>query len=523
MLKAFLAFVSLFGFCQSSLAAVEAKDPRCPAPQPLREFNMTPQLIPAWLRTVGSKVKTIEDFICCLPEQYRKNYIVGHSSVAGQNGTPREPRVILFNELSGKPPKPLKLALSINTGAPKLLQGNAVEMAAPDPQTKDLNYFDLPFGEKGFPHVAKNPKLCLSCHGEYEKIPLAGPKSIFDVFPHWPRFVGGAFSCNANDDKLQSIVSMAARDAILSNPRFKCLDKSLVEPNDINNPEVEKRFLAARAKVEAFDAELFKISTARINRITSAHPSFQKLKFIIMGHKLFCDVKFSRWIPKDELDRVTAKVRLSSDFKRGKTAGEIFERQLNTALKDLSLLREKGKILSLTKEDVEGALKNGMSMETKIARCKVSPNNPTADPERFKELWAKHASTKVEDLDLHELLKIDSSLKNNFAFNDSIIRLMTEGYNLDSSSFNRSPLASAAVEFTAHGLNVLPHEPENSPISKMFAQQDQGPRVIREESKTYALVIPAEEACEKLRLLSLAAFSNSGSVVDKISEPPTTR
>lgn len=90
---------------------------RCPGPKMPKHFD-NPRLISNWLRASGKHVKTIEEFVCCLPDAFQKQYIIGHSSVAAQNGTPNSPRVIMFDVKEEKgvfAPKRM-LTMSFNGG-----------------------------------------------------------------------------------------------------------------------------------------------------------------------------------------------------------------------------------------------------------------------------------------------------------------------------------------------------------------------------------------------------------------------
>src|SRR4051812_31836958 len=67
----------------------------CQAPQALTLEQMAPERLTAWLAANHSSVPDLGAFICCLPEAYRNNFLVGHLSIAGQPGSPESPRVIM--------------------------------------------------------------------------------------------------------------------------------------------------------------------------------------------------------------------------------------------------------------------------------------------------------------------------------------------------------------------------------------------------------------------------------------------
>lgn len=200
----------------------------------MNESHMTPQGIQGWLRTVGSKVKTVQEFVCCLPEEYRSNYMVGHSSVAGQNGTAASPRVIMMNNVNNRKGRPLQMLLSFNGGEKSMAGHKSIEIAYLNPRNKEAEYFDLEFDEIRGKHLSnKNPESCMNCHGQDGKAPAGGAKMIFDVFGDWHRFVGGVdFPCNKEEDQLRSIVEDQAVESVLSNPQYSCLDKTKLKKDE---------------------------------------------------------------------------------------------------------------------------------------------------------------------------------------------------------------------------------------------------------------------------------------------------
>ena len=241
--------------------AVEPKP--CPV-APLQESKITAEGLTKYLAIFNKKSTSIEDFVCCLPEQFRQSIAVAHSSVAAQNSRPESPRVIMSNFVSGKPPTKF---LSINGGHPDLNQSNSVEMVLVDDKTGEVTLHDISFSKDGAKVSEANPPLCLKCHG-------SSPHLIFEGPTLWPRFVNGmvteldhpagfanGVSRSAAKNCFESKES-AAKRALKENPRYRCLTKDvpgvnfLIEFDDAIEEQNEKR-IASLAR-ESKDFSRFK-------------------------------------------------------------------------------------------------------------------------------------------------------------------------------------------------------------------------------------------------------------------------
>src|SRR4029079_13224583 len=79
---------------QSSLVS----NNQCKAGKPLKIEEMkSVEDISSYFEKNKKNLTTIDDYVCCLPKEYLKNYLVGIASAAGQNGTPDGPRIIMFD------------------------------------------------------------------------------------------------------------------------------------------------------------------------------------------------------------------------------------------------------------------------------------------------------------------------------------------------------------------------------------------------------------------------------------------
>ena len=219
----------------------------CPAVI-LREDQLTPQQIDLYLQRNASKIKTVDDFVCCLPESYRRNYISATNSKAAQNSNPFNPRVLIFNPI---PPATfdLRVVFSINGGDPKLNQFESVETLFVDQKKKTGAFYDIDFSPKKGVMSAANPDQCMMCHGA----PSSGEgtvRFIFDPFGAWMRFANGFTPCNEAEARWLTAVDHIADESLRKNPRYRCLIPT--------TPAIKRELL------EKFDTSLATLETTRV-------------------------------------------------------------------------------------------------------------------------------------------------------------------------------------------------------------------------------------------------------------------
>lgn len=284
--------------------------PSCRAKTPMPAV-LTPESLRGWLGGNGNLIRNPGDFICCLPAEYRStDFISIHSSIAGQNGTPKSPRVILHLpptvNLSGEDGTDKNLmAFTINGGEPDMFQSDEVEIMNYQTKSGSFDLFDLRKVPGDVYMISEaNPKACMRCHGESSgRVPKHGPRPLFDEDP-WHRIVGGAMKCNPEQDKLQYLKSKKALEAIRDNPRFACLDKSsllkslkaLKDRND--NIFSNDHFRNQNHSIASFDHLLFVANYRRVEKMISDSPNYNAYKYIIAGSE-FCGVvsNLEKWMP----------------------------------------------------------------------------------------------------------------------------------------------------------------------------------------------------------------------------------
>lgn len=381
----------------------------CKAPQPLNESLMTPQGIQGWLRTVGSSVKTVQDFVCCLPEEYRSNYMVGHSSVAGQNGTPASPRVIMMNKFDGRKKK-MRMLLSFNGGEASMLGGKSIEMAYINPKNKEAEYFDLEFNEVKGRHLSvKNPESCMNCHGLAGKVPPGGAKMIFDVFGDWHRFVGGVTvgPCNKEEDELRRIVEAQAVESVRKNPQYKCLDKSLLEKD-------------AKGEYFKFSSPLAGIDNG-INDLKDGPALHQRRKWAqsvleldkykhFMAASYFCGGKINDWMGPEIYRRNFANLEIDPRLKKDGPLEQVFKEALQDEDKKVLEFRKKQQITIANKNAEKRIMEINRSSRACLDRNKHNQYFQDYEKQLFQR--ARQESSKYyQNRDPLLLLEMDSYLR----------------------------------------------------------------------------------------------------------------
>lgn len=314
--SAALIFCALVSFFASPARAVET-NAACPT-TPMSELQATPEGLKVWLQTHRNQVVTPDQLICCLPEVYRKNYLIAPNSQAGQNGSPESPRVLLHPSLV-QHSKGNQAIFSINGGASYLNNTQNVEMAFFRAQNERLEYIDIDFSSGKYAPLKTNPKQCMQCHGLGDGgAPAEGPRPIFDPFGHWPRFVGGALKCNPAEDQLQLKAQRRALQAVRDNPRFRCLDRSQI---DVDLAKLKLReapglsvIKTGNENLSGFDSYLMTVNMKRVARLIRKTVDYDAYKFLIVGsEKCNLFTALDEWIPMQVIAKHTNLSTISSD------------------------------------------------------------------------------------------------------------------------------------------------------------------------------------------------------------------
>lgn len=275
--------------------AFAEKNPACPAPHELNRNLMNAVGIKSFIQSNG--IKDIGDFICCLPKDFRENYVVTHSSIAAQNSNYKSPRILFFSaeEETGN----ARTILSVNGGAKDLNQTSNIEILSDNSQTREVELYDIEVRPKGPVLSERNPPLCMSCHGDYGIAGVGGPHPNFEPSLSWKRFIGGSFTCNETEQKYHKLLDQKAIQAIQENPRFKCLGK-----NNSTGPFDAGNFLST------LDNRLDILNSRRVAKIIRSTPEYERFKYAIIGSNLCVNrggpkLKISEWVPEKILKKMS--------------------------------------------------------------------------------------------------------------------------------------------------------------------------------------------------------------------------
>ena len=275
----------------SPSAQAAAETPACAVEK--LAMPLTPDKLQKFLK--NSKIKKVEDLICCLPAEYQKNYVVIHSSFAFQAGVPDHPRVILYQPQANNR-KTLDMAITF-TGDDKSLNGfNNVEVMYNNPTKSEAELYDIDFNQS---HKLSDPdpKECLGCHAPNSKdLKTAGVKPIFTEFP-WPYTVG-TMSTSVLEDKGREYfekIDAHAKNAIKTQHRYSCIDAS----SKLVDNTIE------------FDGLTINLNRRRVAKLILETPDYKRFRPLIVGAGIGCldgtfdtseDLKkfendFSKWMP----------------------------------------------------------------------------------------------------------------------------------------------------------------------------------------------------------------------------------
>lgn len=504
-------------FAANTSPAAAKKHPSCPAPQSIQSYSLTPLKIQAWLKTAGKNVRSVREFVCCLPEELRKSYVVGHSSLAAQNGTPDNPRVIMFTSknklLNSDPPE---LALSLNSGHASMNQADSVEMAYRDPATGELQFFDLDFKHLAFDKpLQKNPETCMNCHGNAGKVPPGGPKYIFDPFSHWPRFVGGTEGCSVSEDALQKIAEQKAVHAIKNKKQYECLDQSLLESNP-DETTSRGRYPELSSKLAEFDSGMSKHQTKQSTTWARSLPEFEKYKYMLVAENWCHPFKLRDWMPKHVYLAKAKNLDIDARLQRQGDLLQVFDEAMKDEYASTVKIRAAQRRL-LNQPELIG--KVGIAPNMSALAC--SDSSQTSIFQMAVE-QSRFSSKDFADRDPELLLALDSTLRNNPIGQSTLSRaarffLEGEGHGtfMAEASFRPGDRVKAGLA------ELLSDEKRTSELGELFERKEphlrsrDGPGettpICKTEGEVEFCARNPKTLCEDLKVLSLNAFRDAPS------------
>jgi len=127
-------------------------------------------------------VKSVDELMTHLPEEFLKYYVLAYSSHSLQKASPEFPRVLSFNHDAS-----LTLGISGDPGDPRYQVLEAMEF---NQKEKRFNFQEINFqSRKSFSNAYRqfgqlNPPKCLACHGQSQ------PRPNWSNYPFWTGFFG---------------------------------------------------------------------------------------------------------------------------------------------------------------------------------------------------------------------------------------------------------------------------------------------------------------------------------------------
>lgn len=441
----------------------------CPANALIPESLVNPVGIKSYLSSNSLKIKTIDDFICCLPKSYRENYVIAHSSKAAQNSTFDSPRILLFNPVREHPirdlmdkgqrwRKPLQSVLSINGGDPSLNQANSIEMLYNNTRLGEVELFDIENHHQNFRMSSKNPEVCMGCHAQGVTPGIGGPKTIFDPPFSWPRFIKGISPCTEAEKELTAALETASQKHFQTNTRFRCLDPKPDSVSPFQTDGVRPSFM-----LSDLDDSLADLNDRRVAKIIRSSPDYEKYKYAILG-SLICGRNFqaSNWLPTSVIATHNSENYLSSEVKKST--------DLKATL-DVAIKRFTAEEAQLAKRQKEAA-KKILAGEQPEIEFSTRPTACSGDKRESLEFNLRELVKNLNGPALLDKYKVDTFLHSfRTSSANSALRYLFEARGLSTEDWSMDPVSgrySRGHDQLAH--HLVMNEPSSSPLKKMEAR-----------------------------------------------------
>lgn len=436
----------------------------CPADQSLKAKSMSPENFRQWLKRNSESLKTVEDVICCLPQNYLKNYLISYSGRSGQTGAPESPRVFLFDGQQ----KTSTTVLTFNGGDAYLNEPHNIEMGYIKDQKK-FEIYDIEFYKRFAQMSEKNPVRCLRCHADMN----SGEARPFFHMNGSANFVAGVTTCSPEEDEVQAKAQAMALHAVIENPRFRCLDRGLAQAALSNEEKNHKWNGGTYAdNLKKLQGIFSHYQKNRLAQLVHASDNYNSYRFALVGAEICPEFKPSEWLPPEVLSQHHIFSTLNTQI-----AGVENEDQLKGAVEKLNRDQE-GRARGLrriSKSDFD--LKRGsfrpafQSWLCPSANDFAKATEMTIPSDPYERALAK--------------FQIDSKMrifpKNEHTDTTALMRYLLDGRGIDTSAWTLSFNPKEDLHaFDVIARELIAMEPSQSPLK--------------------------EKSCEKLKQNSLKAF-----------------
>lgn len=385
------------------------------------DIHLSAQFSAADIRRLAEdpSVKSVEDMLACLTRDLDLKTLLLHTSFAAQNSNSKNPRVLL---LAGDKKK-ADAVFSVNSGDPSLNQHHSIELMLNSREKNELEYYDIDFSEARGVMSAPNPETCLSCHGVDIKVPIGGPKPLFDRDP-WSRVVlaGSDFTPQSdttgngfceNRRRIHYALEAQSLKAFETKPRY--------------------RSLVSLKKIDAtdFDFIVRELNSRRIAQWIVRSPDYQEFKWAIFAAAYFCVQKPEDVFSPRQLERMTGTRTLAKAAVEARNESELnrFVVRKQTENWKQSLAIDKGNVALMSALKRDEAVVVGLPNVDSGGQCRKPYDrleNQNEDP------------TKAARLSLFDRYLADTTAWGG-DFETSVYRFIFESRGLDISDWNTQP------------------------------------------------------------------------------------
>lgn len=326
----------------------------CRASRLLTEAEMTPTGIAAFVNSSENRRLnlTLKDTVCCMPEDWREQYVVASTSNSMQASDPDNPRIILGPQVNPRQSAPGKSVAFMLDGS------GSIEVL--DQHQNVSRYSDVSFSQeqvegqtRNVAHAALASGRCTTCHGAN-----SNPSPLFSFAPIWqntyPKFYKPTVcptegERRAFDDEQRRIQAAVRRPGSVASclPGFdRTIDVTAEEDicdfyertvdqdptcNRLRGSAVGALSLMSENKVALIQANMRDFSMNRLGLMTenfeisvieTSHealarevvtwPDYAKYKYALVGSLVGCfdpgSPRSRDWFPAGELQRQSALI-----------------------------------------------------------------------------------------------------------------------------------------------------------------------------------------------------------------------
>jgi hypothetical protein len=320
-----------------------------------------------------SGIKSVEDVLCRLPKEFRKNFLLGFDSKSVQGSSYKNPRVIMYDR--GTPPK---LVITFN-GDPEQEGYNRIEVMTPAKKNDNgdvIELTDIDFSKPQEKRIHSNPENCRGCHSSSDGSPL---RPLFNALPVWPGYYGntavpGLIPRSQIDEQEKEFEKF--QEAAQKNSRYRYLEDlqgtialTAEEKLGLGYDDSRDEHFVLPERNRAFTKQMALLNRPRLAKLIKSTPHYEEYKYAILGVMALCEPA-SEFLPPEVQSKHMNISRLDPVFsgpmnekKMKEVAEKFYESRLKLQPKKDFMWHLKRTIspsqLILAKFDLDTSLKQG--------------------------------------------------------------------------------------------------------------------------------------------------------------------